>query len=146
MSDQFAWTFPAGKHEQEVTSVTLVDNTAKTNDITVPTGKRWLLQRIKVTNCDDVTRDITITLYKEAAKINVLCKLAFKADVAANAAEEMMWPSFRVDTMNFWYEAARPLILSAGNTIEVVWATGGASTGATDADGQVVDYLEIDVP
>jgi len=140
------WTFPGGKLKQEVTSVVLVNNTAKTIDTVVPTGKRWLLLGVKLTNIDDVTRDVSVTLYKEAGKTNVLATLMFVSALAANGAAILMWPNNYVSTTSKIEKSSDPILLVAGNTINVYWATGGASTGATDADGLVIEYLEVDAP
>lgn len=135
-----------GRHIQEPTSVVLVNNTAKTILVTVPVGQRWKLLGVRITNIDDVTRDVTVIIYKEAAKTTILRCLMLEAALAASAAEDLLWPSERIDTDDHIEASnAHEIILSAGNTIEVVWATGGASTGATDADGLVVDRLEADI-
>ena len=141
---QFAWTFPGGKHKQEVTSLTLANNTAKTNDIVVPTGKIWILLGIKITNPDDVGRNIVIRLYKEAAKTNLL--RTFQTATAMSASGEYQWPSGTISVISHCRPNIPCELLSAGNTLSIIWDTGGASAGGTDADGQVLDYLEIDAP
>lgn len=150
MSEQvYAWTFQGGDLKQVVTSVVLVNATAKTLDTVVPTGKRWKLLGVKAINGDDVTRDINVFIYKEPAKTNVLRKLIRIDAVLANGGV-CQWPNYHVTTTattgcNALHQPAE-VILAAGNVISVVWATGGASTGATDTDGLVIEYLEIDEP
>jgi len=132
--------------KQEVTSVTLVNNVTKTIDTVVPQGERWFLLNVKATNPDDVVRDLTIALYKEAAKTNKLRLLLLQAALAANAAKEAEWPSKLVSTNDSsCLGSYAPIVLDAGNTISVIWTTGGASTGATDADGLVVEYLKVEI-
>lgn len=143
MKDQvLAWTFPAGKLKQEVTSITVVNATAKTVDTTVPTGKMWILLAVKMVNPDDVARVGVITKWKEAAKTNRL-KTYISASISAGVTNQ--FPSNPANTNQQRYPSNPAEMLMAGNTIEVTWASGGASTGGTDADGLVIEYLEIDV-
>jgi len=133
---------PLARLVQAVTSITLVNNTSKTEDVTVPAGKRWRLLGIKITNPDDVQRAISITKYKEAAKTNIIRTLVSYATLGAGG--EANWPNSRTALINT-NELFHEEILDAGNIISVTWVTGGASTGGTDADGLVVEYLEVDV-
>lgn len=141
MSPSFVFTHPAGKLKQDVTSVTLVNNTAKTVVATVPDRKRWILLSVKAVNADDVTRTITINVYKEAAKTNLLRCLAY---AACPTVTSLVWPnpysaSVEWSKTMWWCD----VILAEGNTIEVIWGAGGASTGSVDADGLVIECLEI---
>lgn len=135
--------FPGGRLEQAVTSIALVNNTVKTVDTTVPTSKRWKLLSVKATNPDNVARVFGCKIYKEAALTNKIRTILSKSMAAA---EELYWPngsSFGVDSDHF--EGWCDIVLDAGNTINCVWATGGASAGGTDADGLVIEYLEMPV-
>lgn len=135
--------FPGGRHLQAVTSVTLVNNTAKTIDTTVPDGKRWLLLNVRMNNPDDVARTERIWIYKEAAKTNFLRELL---DSSINASAGGSFPSNEMsDVVDMQARGLPPIILSAGNTIQAYWGAGGASSGGTDADGLVVEYLELSV-
>lgn len=139
--NNFAWNFQGGKLNQSVISVTLVNNTAKTIDITVPAGKRWMFLGLKITNPDNVARNINVHLYKEAGKTNLIKRILVQTGVAASG--ERYYPNSVTATltvMSFYV----PTFLEGGNTIESVWAAGGASAGGTDADGLVIEYLEID--
>jgi len=134
-----------GRIVDNLTSVVLVNNTAKTIDITVPANRRWVLYFIKAVNNDDVNRNITVSLYKEAAKTNLLANLGYKAAVLANGGSITI-PSHvpaAIESLNI--NAAFPLPLDHGHTISVTWATGGASTGSTDADGLAVYVKEYDL-
>jgi len=138
---QMAWTFPAGQIHKEVTSVTLVNGTAKTLDTVVPAGKVWKLDGIKAINCDDVNRNISATIYKEAGKTNEIKSIA---SVTVTTLQRIQWPS-NDDLAQLVSNIEHDIILEAGNTISIVWASGGASTGATDADGLVIEYREVAV-
>lgn len=52
MTEQFAWTFPAGKKKILKATGTAGDTATV---ITVPTGKRWLLTNIRITLTTDAT-------------------------------------------------------------------------------------------
>jgi hypothetical protein len=144
-----SWTFPGGKLKQEVTSLTLVNNTAKTIDIPVPTGKLWVLHILKVVNADDVGRTIEVVVYKEAAKTNIIAILisAWPVDPLGTAAytDTFIWPV----ADHFYSTNAKSnltMLLTEGNVISITINAGGASSGGTDADGIVISYLETDAP
>lgn len=140
MSSLFAWFFQGGELVQSVTSVVFVNNTTKTVDFTVPAGKRWLLQTIKGRNADDVTRSTNISKYVEAAKTNLI-KQYYNANLTT--LQTMVWPNN--DDLGFERtNAYHQDIWIAANTLSIAFLAGGASTGATDADGIVLEYLEVD--
>jgi len=145
---QFTWTFPGGKPKQEVTEVVLVNNVQKIIDITVPTGKIWILLRTKIVNCDDVGRNITVSKYKEAGKTNLIASFIRGIAVGASAVVYIPNPYVQATIASAIPDTIlqNPEIFVAGNTLSITWAAGGASTGATDADGLVIEYLEIDAP
>jgi hypothetical protein len=130
----FAESFPSGQPYASITSITLVNNTSKTQDITVPTDTLYYLQSIKATNPDDVARTITIALYNEAAKTN---KILVLLSTSIGAAGEINWPSSVTGSVA---QSGLPnkLLLGPFMTISVTWSAGGASAGGTDADGLVV--------
>jgi len=135
---------PMERLKQEVTSITLVNNTKKTEDVTVPQGERWLLLNVKMANNDDVTRDIRCTIYKEAAKTNMIRHLMFYAAVPTNAYRQWpSWPSGGTSGSATFQNAL--VILDSGNTLDCIWEAGGASAGAVDADGLVVEYLKVEI-
>jgi len=139
----FAFTFPGGRKVADVTSVTLANNTALTVNKTVGTGKRWLLLSIRLTNPDNVARNCSIIHYKEAALTNVLDYLGYIAGLAAATAYQV--PNTTTGTSTRSDGRTLPKVLDAGETVSVNWAAGGVSAGGTDADGLVVEYLELDV-
>lgn len=140
MSSQFTFSFPGGAVKQVVTSITLVNATAKTQDTTVPSNKKWVLLSVKAVNADNVNRVITLTIYKEAAKTNVI-KVLDSASIVAGTA--MQYPSNQSDRAKQTNATKPAEILTDGNTLTAHWASGGASAGGTDADGLVLEYLEV---
>lgn len=137
----FNFSFPGGRLGQDTTSVVVANNTARTIDTTVPTGKRWMLLGIKFTNPDNVSRDCSLRIYKQAAKTNLMYELGIYGTVTAGAAR--VWPNTQTGLhfSQFWF----PVILDAGNTIQLQLAAGGTSAGGTDTDGLDIEYLEVQV-
>jgi len=136
----FAETFPSGEVRADVTSLTLVNNTAKTQDVTVADDTLWVLQSIKASNPDDVARTVQIRLYKEAAKTNLIALLA---SVSVSATSQLQFPSYTGASGTLSGQIGFPLTLFPGNTISITWSAGGASAGGTDADGQVIFYRRL---
>lgn len=127
-----------GEKKESITSLTLVNNVAKTIDITVPTNKKWLLLGIKAANPDNVDRAINTQVFKEAAKTNLLSRLLSNSTATLVV---IYWPS--AVSVQTSARAWHPRILEAGNVISTIWAAGGASAGGTDADGLIIEYLEL---
>lgn len=132
---------PGGTLVQSVTSVVVVNNTAKTLDTVVPAGERWILLSVKLTNPDDVNRPVWLHKFKEAGKTNMLAKLAIVTSVGALADNN--WPTAPTISTSRMIAANPSEILEAGNTLESYWGAGGASTGGTSADGLVIEYLKV---
>ena len=128
------FTYPAGLKFKTTVPVTLVNNTQKVEEVAPAAGKRWLLLNIKLTNSDDVAREIEIITLDT---VDVLSLLWTDAAVGAGAVKN--WPDIDYP----WH----PVILdgTVGDKLRITWAAGGASAGGTDADGLVVQALEIDV-
>lgn len=139
MENVFSETFPSGTVKVAETSITLVNNTAKTQDVSVPTDTIWHVQNIKVVNADDVARAVTIAIYKTSSK-NILIGQCYFVSVSAGGLLNV--PNNQANTafMNAW---ANGLTLPAGTTISITWAAGGASTGAVDPDGLVILYRQL---
>lgn len=140
MKRVFAETFKGGVATASVESITLVNNTAKTDDSTVPDGYYWILQSITAKNPDSVQRTITIKIYTTAAKTQMVAMLCAAATPAGSWVTVPNQVTAVATLLNF-----HDLVLPPGYTIETVWATGGASAGGTAADGLVtfVRALEI---
>jgi len=139
MTDQ-VYVFQGGRHVISVTSVTLVDNTAKEILITVPSGKRWMLLSVRMVNDDDVARTATCFKYKEVAKTNVSSRLISQS---LNQFQYAQWPNAIAD-IDVRGQPTQPTeIMSEGHTLSCQWSDPGASTGSVDADGLVIEYLEM---
>ena len=135
---------PMERFVQVVRSITLVNNTAKTEDVTVPSGERWLLLNVKMCNGDDVNRDVACDIYKESLKTNLLRRLFLYA--AVPSTKDRLWPSWPSGgTSGSALFLPHLIVLDVGNTISCTWETGGASTGAVDADGLVICYLKVEI-
>lgn len=137
---KLVWTFPGGQKVKAITSLTLVNNTAKNLDLLCGTGKIIIILHVRAINADNVNRGVLIRHYNEAAATNLISMVCSATIVTL---EVLQWPNTDMDELQsttLFY----PLILVAGNILRISWAAGGASAGATDADGLVIEYLEID--
>ena len=141
--DVFAWNFPGGRLVQVVRSITLVNNTQKIEDVTVPSGERWLLLGVKMANMDDVDRVVSVEIYKEAAKTNLLRSLMYFTCATLKIRQFPSWPSGGISGSSTFQYA--PVVLEAGNTLSCIWEAGGASAGVVDVDGLVVEYLKVEI-
>lgn len=130
-----------GRLIQKVVSITLVNNVTLNEHVDVPAGKQWLLLAVKAVNGDDVDRAIDITIYKEVAATNLLRRLIYAGTVTPNA--HLQWPSYSTNVGITSMSAL--VLLKGGNRIRATFVAGGASTGATDADGLVLEYIEYDM-
>mgnify|MGYP005807211317 CR=1 FL=1 len=137
-----ALTFPGGKFVQDITSVTLVNATTLNIAKTVPAGKRWLLISIKALNPDNVDRVVTFSIYYEVALTNLLRTLNTESLTAAGA-EALQWPAVGTAPTHTTSPEWCLVLMAPGNTLNIQWLTGGASAGATDADGLILEYLEL---
>lgn len=134
MKKDFSEIFPSGTVDARVTSLTLVNNTLKTLNVSVPTDELWALQTITMTNPDNVDRVCYARLFKEVAKTNMITQL-MSGTVAA--ASRLCYPNNAIaETHN--NQTGEQLLLGPNMTIGFTWAAGGASAGGTDADGLVV--------
>ena len=138
MDKVFAETFPSGSVKSSITSITLVNNTSKTQDIVVPSDCVWVLESVRFTNPDNVDRSVNVKIFKEAAKTNELAFL-FSATVTAGSVGHYPAVASNVVLGHTGY----PLTLGAGYVISVTWAAGGVSAGGTDADGLTIMYREL---
>lgn len=117
------------------TDVTLVNNTAKTETITVPTGKRWKILSAKLNNADNVNRDCSIQVTDPSNNVHTI--LVPTTTVAANGI--LYFPSADHDTTGGCYAQGSSLpIVNQFEKIKFVWAAGGASAG-----GSAKIYLRV---
>lgn len=139
MKNVFAETFPSGTVKTSVTSITLVNNTAKTQDVTVPTDTKWIIETIRAVNPDDVARFINVEIWRESAKT---VRIATLTGLSTGALGAIQFPN-NDDLTASISNSPFVLVLGAGMTISVTWSAGGASAGGTDADGLVILYREL---
>lgn len=119
----------------EATS-TLVNNTALTRTITVPTNARWELYGGVVFQADDVARVVTITA-DDGTNGQDLFRF-HGASVAATT--NTSWPSTAADID---IQGNMPVLLTEGDRIEIVFAAGGASAGGTArSSANVEEWIE----
>jgi len=139
------FTFAGGRKVNNITSLTVLNNTTLTIDVSPPAGRRWMVLSMKVVNPDNVARNVSVVHYAEAAKTNVIKYLSNTATAAGNPFQ--VWPSA-------WNLAACPAFLSGfgpmlivenPEVLEVSLVAGGASAGGVDADGLVIEVLELQV-
>jgi len=134
MKKVFAETYPSGYIVTSVNAVTVVNNTGKTEKFTVPDDTVWVVDSIRAVNPDDVARDIYIRWWKESALTNKISNLSYGG---AGAGGDIVFPS--VSSIGVAYnENPTPIVMGAGETIEVYFSAGGASTGGTLANGVVI--------
>lgn len=106
--------------------VTLVNNTAKTEIVTVPTGVRWYVFCGKVYNGDDVQRTCRVTVTDASDEVLMKC-----LDFAVGATDEAFFPNMDDVGANQLGGAGYPFPLAAGWKIKFSFAAGGASAGGT---------------
>lgn len=133
-----ALTHPGGKVVRNIKSITLVNNTAKTEDITVPAGKRWVILSGKICNPDNVARAVSVTHYDSS--LNILERIVNARSLAANG--EIAFPSEGLSALSE-NNMETPIIAVATDVIRFYYATGGASAGGTDAQAVHLSVLEL---
>lgn len=134
-------TMLGGRLVQDIQSVTLLNNTTHYQHTSVPANKRWILLGVRAVNGDNVARAMAIEVYDVVARTNMLRRLAYHGGILTTAA--LQWPSYGVDTGTTNHYGL--VILGENNTITATWVAGGASGGSVDADGLVLEYIEIDM-
>lgn len=132
-----ALTFPAGKSKKNITEVTLVNNTAKYQNVTVPAGKRWLVLQVKQKNIDDVARNC----YARVFDVSDEEEGYLYPTQSVAAGEYIIWPAKEHNNVTVLNPAA-VLIMEAGDYLVFNWAAGGVSAGAT-ADAIIMKVLEL---
>lgn len=139
MKKVFAETFPMGYIAHQVESVALVNNTEKTIEYTCPDDTVIEIISIYATNPDDVARDVGMTLFTDSGLGTVAAQLMYASGVPASS-----WVTFpNNDDQSFTYRNHKVLLIRSGETIQIRWKAGGASSGGTDADGLVIRYRKL---
>lgn len=131
--------FQGGYKKNNVTSVTLVNNTTKTLDLSPGAGKRWQLLRFICYNPDDVARNVSVN--QRDASDTVIDSV-----IASSAFNPGTFQCAPAAAHNLVTETAGHFdggIIEDDEYMRVTWAAGGASSGGTDADGLVMQVMEI---
>lgn len=114
-----------GSFRKNKTSVVLVNNTTKTEDITVPAGEEWTVLSGRTHNNDNVARNCSVICYDSAA----VETSTLHTDAALGAGANIQFPRAN-------YAAAEnplhaPLVLEATDYVRFTFTAGGASAGGT---------------
>lgn len=114
-----------GIFKKNKTSVTLVNNTLKNQDITVPASQTWTVLRGRVHNGDNVARNCNVICYDSA---NVEMQ-TLDADAALGAGAVRTFPrANQSGAEENWHQ---PVVLEAGDYVRFQFKAGGASAGGT---------------
>ena len=117
---------------------TLVNNTALTRTISVPTNARWELEGGHVLQNDDVARVCSVVTNDGTAGQNK--HQLFAASVAANT--RFAYPSTEADQQGF--SGGTPVSLTEGDDILITFNAGGASAGGTARSSAVVqEWIDV---
>ncbi len=122
---------------------TLVNATALTRTISVPTNARWRWEGGTVLNADNVTRNVDVDANDGT---DAIFRIGRTDDLAATVGV-MSYPhhgdvSVAEETRNF--RGGMPVTLVEGDDIRIIWASGGASAGGTAKSSAVVqEWIEI---
>jgi len=109
-------------------SVTLVNNTAKVLELTVPKGKIWRLYGVTMHNGDDVSRNMSCSIIDENG--NLLFYIGSTSTAAPAGAYRNLLRY--VDTSSASDVGSPfPLPVKGGNKVKLAWAAGGTSSGGT---------------
>ena len=115
---------------------TLVNNTALTRTITVPTNAEIEMSMGTVLNGDDVSRGVNY-YWDDGADVLGGWTTAQSADGQSIAASRQTNFPFTVGSSGSPFSNPGRVCLSAGDRIQIVWAAGGASAGGTGKSSAV---------
>lgn len=114
-----------GKKRDNKTDVTLVNNTLKNQDVTVPAGEEWTVLGGQIYNGDDVARNCNVICYDSA---NVEMS-TLHADAALAATTRIQFP--RANQAGAVNPLRTPCVLEAADYVRFQFKAGGISTGGT---------------
>jgi len=117
-----------GRYQDNRTSVTLVNNTSKTQDITCSGGFRMMVLGGHIQNNDDVDRNCNVT--KKYTNGTTALNLLATTTIAASATE--YFPTSDMDDISIGC-GAYPLFLDESEYIRFSWLAGGASSGGNSS-------------
>lgn len=127
------------KFVREKITVTLVNNTTKTEIRTVPAGKRWLIVGGWLHNGDDVARGCYVQA-KDAASVGIGY---FRKDSSMPAGDKNRFPNFSDNDQYSFDHTCYPVSLNAGELVVFGWAAGGVSAGGIAVN--FFEYYEVDL-
>lgn len=110
---------------------TLVNNTALTRTLTVPTNARWKFEGGYAFNADDVTRTITVRIENGSEILHPLSE-----GQSIGASTNTTFPSNVADKL---HGRGVPMTLVDGDKITIAFAAGGSSAGGTARSAAVVE-------
>ena len=116
-------------------AVALANNTAKTQAVTVPAGKRWFLFGGIMSNADNVERATQIYITDGTNTV-----MYIRQATAQAAGAIIAYPNTVALATNWQFPV--PMPLSAGWTITFYWAAGGASAGGNATISAVVSQMD----
>lgn len=117
---------------------TLVNNTALTRTISVPTNARWQLEGGHVLQADDVARVCSVVTNDGTAGQNK--HELFADSVAANT--RFAYPNSVADLQG--WQGGQPISLVEGDDIVITFNAGGASAGGTARSSAVVqEWIQL---
>lgn len=114
-----------GAFKKNKANVTLVNNTLKNDDVTVPAGLEWTVLRGQIYNGDDVARNCNVICY-DSANVEMA---TLHADAALGATTRIQFP--RRNQVGAEDPMESPVVLEAGDYVRFQFKAGGASTGGT---------------
>jgi hypothetical protein len=130
-----------GKFKRNKTTITLVNNTDLTTDITVPTGKIWKIYGGKAENPDNVARTVNVIAYDK----NTI-QLGYLESASVGANGYVVFPCAGRDATKdtgVFSAHSYPIIAEAGDFIRFIHVAGGVSAGGV---GTIFLYVvEYDV-
>jgi len=123
------------KFYQEIDSVTLANNTSKVLNLTVPSGKIWIIHQIMMHNGDDVQRNCRVRITDSSG--NNLAELGAQS-LGAGVVQYNMVGTPRNVADNYPGCVRK---VKGGNKISLQWDAGGASSGGTA--NYCISYEEV---
>lgn len=126
-----------GEIDDNYATVTLGNNDTVSQTVTVPAGKRWYLFGGRMSNGDNVVRNVTLQVYNE---LDVAIAMLIRYQVLA-AGGEIFFPNTEAVSTQLG-SGAYPLPLLAGWDLEYTWNAGGVSAGGTSHISAIV--VEVD--
>jgi len=116
-----------GRFTRNRTTITLVNNTDLTTDMTVPSNKMWKIYGGKAENPDNVTRTVVVFLYDKIGT-----QVGYMQSKAVTAGAFIIFPCAGIDAARddgMISAHSYPLIAEAGDKVRFIHYAGGVSAG-----------------